>query len=906
MEGKNSLIIANPGTGKTTSLAEKVIELLKNGVKEEEILCLTFTNKAANEMYKKIREKLKENQLENIKINRIKMKTFHSFANDYFSELGMEYKLVSNNFIRFSIFKSLEKREALNYDKEYIINDIVPKMENAIRYLKSFNISPSDIDVKKTKEELFKNSFLEGKDKISIDENFALLDYFIGAFEDYEHAKGDTLIDYNDMLIKFLDKYDPSYKRYKYVLVDELQDVNEMEANIAMKVGENLFLVGDRKQAIFGFQGGSLDNFNRFEKMENVEKTTKGLNYRSYGNILSYSKEHFLKNTKNKVYEEELASLRSNIAGEGEVKLIVGQYPDKNAVKYALKIVSDGKSCAIITRTNDQIIEMSKVLDAKGVEYSTTVSASVSKRAKDSIISFLKGIFYDDKETILRALFSPFSGLSLKDALNISDIDRKTPLTMLDLQEKASPFFRIREKVDSIFSVTELFKEIIMPISVSLGEDYYITASAVLENINVFFDEFEIPTLSDLLTYINATADNYEAIGKEKPLVLTTVHKAKGLEFDSVLYIPKKVGTDFSYIDAIVNSIIKSTKGKDVEAELSEEQFRVDFVAFTRAKKNLYIFVPEDTQDSYYIENMIQRELDDSEDEPEPLSGRYDRAYSLFVNKRYDESMKMLDDREQWLTARIADYFASVKAISFSSIKDLRNPMAFLENDILRIRERTDEIEFGTFAHKIAYDYFSGKLDEARIPEKYRFAFNNIVETRKEIEEKLKLKQISAEQSLELDLGSLFGDVGGDLIFKAKIDAVYSNDERNRFLILDFKTSKSEDYASEYRQQLAVYKLIFSKANNINIKSIETAIGYINLIGKINTGNRRRFIDFKQPRDSQIETVKRHVQEFMGFKNNPSSFIDAILKKDKYYSTLDSELYNELKNETGYQTPEAK
>ncbi len=115
MEGKNSLIVANPGTGKTTSLAEKVIELLKNGVKEEDILCLTFTNKAANEMYKKIREKLKENRLENIKINKIKMKTFHSFANDYFSKLGMEYKLVSNNFIRFSIFKSLEKRQILQH-----------------------------------------------------------------------------------------------------------------------------------------------------------------------------------------------------------------------------------------------------------------------------------------------------------------------------------------------------------------------------------------------------------------------------------------------------------------------------------------------------------------------------------------------------------------------------------------------------------------------------------------------------------------------------------------------------------------------------------------------------------------------------------------------------------------------
>ena len=82
---RNVLIKANPGTGKTTSLADRVIELIKNGVSEKEILCLTFTNKAVDEMFEKIGQKLRENKIEMSKINGITISTFHSFCNSYFS-----------------------------------------------------------------------------------------------------------------------------------------------------------------------------------------------------------------------------------------------------------------------------------------------------------------------------------------------------------------------------------------------------------------------------------------------------------------------------------------------------------------------------------------------------------------------------------------------------------------------------------------------------------------------------------------------------------------------------------------------------------------------------------------------------------------------------------------------------
>ena len=142
---------------------------------------------------------------------------------------------------------------------------------------------------------------------------------------------------------RFLLEYDPLKKHYKYVLVDELQDLNDVEAEIARLLGDILFLVGDRKQSIFGFQGGSLKNFTEFQKLSNLEQLTKGLNYRSYSEILEYSKRYFLGKTKDKSYQDELNDFKSNKGPGGRVKQLVGNNTDDIAVKIAIDLVSQGK-----------------------------------------------------------------------------------------------------------------------------------------------------------------------------------------------------------------------------------------------------------------------------------------------------------------------------------------------------------------------------------------------------------------------------------------------------------------------------------------------------------------------------------------------------------------------------------
>jgi ATP-dependent exoDNAse (exonuclease V) beta subunit len=240
---KNTIVVSNPGTGKTTTLSLKVMKLLESGVKPENILCITFTDKAKKEMFDTIFEMAKGKFSES-DIMKLNIHTFHSFAYNYLVDSGLVTgDIVGNNVMRYSILGSFENNRAFNYSKDYIISDIVPKTENAIRYIKSFGITPDKIDVEKS-QALLDGLYDEEKTSYSLDEMKAFLKYFVDAYKNYEASKQDA-IDYSDMLLIFIKKFHG--KKFQHVLVDEMQDMNELEVEIVQKVGKNLFLVGVEK-----------------------------------------------------------------------------------------------------------------------------------------------------------------------------------------------------------------------------------------------------------------------------------------------------------------------------------------------------------------------------------------------------------------------------------------------------------------------------------------------------------------------------------------------------------------------------------------------------------------------------------------------------------------------------------
>ncbi len=134
------------------------------------------------------------------------------------------------------------------------------RIENAIRHMKSFGITPDKIDIKKT-QQIIQQHYQQQTSTYTKEDLKTFLKYFVDAYKYYESRKG-AKIDYSDMMLIFLDKHHG--EKFEHVLVDEMQDMNELQAEIVEMVSKNLFLVGDSKQAIFGFQGGSIKNFQKF------------------------------------------------------------------------------------------------------------------------------------------------------------------------------------------------------------------------------------------------------------------------------------------------------------------------------------------------------------------------------------------------------------------------------------------------------------------------------------------------------------------------------------------------------------------------------------------------------------------------------------------------------------------
>ena len=200
----DTMVVSNPGTGKTTTLSLKVIDLLENGANPEEILCITFTTKAKKEMFDKIFE-MSQGKFPDADILKIKIHTFHAFAYDYLTEAGLiSSEVLGNNILRYSILESFIENKALNWGKSYIIDTIMPKVENSIRKIKSFGITPDKIDMKKTAsiiQQNFKPTRAFSKDDIK-----AFLTYYVEAYKHYENSKNDT-VDYSDMLLTFLEKF---------------------------------------------------------------------------------------------------------------------------------------------------------------------------------------------------------------------------------------------------------------------------------------------------------------------------------------------------------------------------------------------------------------------------------------------------------------------------------------------------------------------------------------------------------------------------------------------------------------------------------------------------------------------------------------------------------------------------
>ena len=853
----NTMVVSNPGTGKTTTLGLKVMNLLESGVKPEEILCITFTAKAKKEMFDKIFS-MSQGKFPDSDIMKLNIHTFHGFAHDYLTEAGLiPSNIIGNNFLRYSVLESFIENDALNYSKSYIIDTIVPKVENAIRYIKSFGITPDKIDVKQAAQWI-QNNYQKGTRSYTKEDLKAFLGFFVAAYQSYEDSKIDT-IDYSDMLLTFLEKHRGD--KFKHVLVDEMQDMNEIEAKIVEMVSETIFLVGDVKQAIFGFQGGSTKNFEKFQK--NCNSLMLSTNRRSTQEILDYSKQVFLNGTGyREKFELELEKFEG--VSKGSLPKIFGTgAPLGKTVSLIKEIQKDNpeKSIGVITRKNYQIVQVSKFLDHNNISYTTTSSQATTKEARSEIIIYIKGLLSDDSKQKITASFSTFSPFSLQEAFEFSNKNKNMPDFKVNLARE---------------SLNQLFSEEIYPLCVSKGSEWFATAVSVKEQIDEYFT-YENPTYDGLFDFLQITEEAYKERSTQAPVTLTTVHKAKGRAFDFVIFLPSAGGGRTSFIDVIVDSIF-STVNIDLEDEVEEEGLRIEFVAFTRAKEKLFIVTDDKTAKQFHLEELSEIEVDDLEEEvlsTATINSQLSEAYSLFVGGRVSESQKLLKSKEMWVQEFIHSYFKNIEHFSYSSVKT--NAYEFLTNNIIKKPFTSQALDFGSNVHNALEKIVSGDatIDDYTDKDELK-AIKNGLERLEELKNEnpgFKIKSTEMHVNLPVKLLTDY-DEKDNLMFTGFIDAVFEHD--NGIFLVDYKTNKNTNYVADHKRQLAVYKKMYSQLEGVPEEKIETCVIFVALRGGINTGKSDSGIDYGKR--NVYGTFDGHLQKVLGWKKDPNSFIQELVE----------------------------
>ncbi len=576
------LIVAGAGTGKTRTLTSRLIHLINSGVEPDKILALTFTNKAAREMMDRL-----EGELKGLK-TRPSIGTFHS--------LGARILRV--------------EAEALGRTKDFVIFDDHDSFDLIKKLIKEMGFSPKE--QKPSEFYRYISAIKNGMSEMSETEAPAGVGRAT-AEEFYKRYEGGLLrhnaFDFDDLLEKLvlvlkdnpeiLKKYQ---KRYQYVLVDEYQDLNNIQyefLKLLSRDGGNLSVVGDAAQTIYTWRGSNINIFLNFEKdWPGAQITLLEENYRSTSNIIDAASGVLLgertlsPNLKYKLWtkngEGKAVTLLESGSEEEEAEWIVDKIVEK-------RISAPAETQAILYRTNAQSRALEQALLRRGVPY--RVFGGMRFYERREIKDVLAGLRYalnrgDEiskerlEKSVLKTRFRRFEA-------ELNSTESKDPLELIRLFLNSTDYLQYIER--SMTDPTERKENI-------------------AELIH-FASEFkELPPFLEQISLLQS-ADNLSKRNNSDGLILSTVHLAKGLEFDTV------------FISGVKEGLIPHARSFYDQESLEEER-RLLYVAMTRARKELYLcfyeipsrFLSAIPEANMIYENMGRQKFADLDSEERYIS----------------------------------------------------------------------------------------------------------------------------------------------------------------------------------------------------------------------------------------------------------------------------------------------
>lgn len=570
------LVLAGAGSGKTRVLTTRIAYLIDQGIPSYNILAITFTNKAAKEMKERI-DTLVPN-------NFAFVGTFHSLGVRILRENCTLCNLTST-------FTILDSDDVLSLIKRIMKNKgIDPKslapsyVRNRISFIKNENLSSREID----------NLFNTEMEKQVLD--------IYKTYEELIHKNNS--VDFDDLLVlpvklfqenkEVLEHYQ---EKFKYILVDEYQDTNEVQYQfnkLLARKYQNLFVVGDANQSIYGFRNANFRNILNFEKdYKNCYVVTLEANYRSTNNILECAN-CVIRNNK----ERKDLNLRGTIGDGVKTKYITcdsGKSEAITIIEEIKKLYNEGfdyKDIGVLYRTNGQSRLLEEVFLKENIPYNVVGSYYFYQRKEiKDLLSYLKLICNQNDDIALRRVINePKRGIGEKaveslaqsaEANNISMFAAITKGKELAFKELILDMIKAQENM----SLTEFVDYVIDKSGMknSLESDKSLENELRLDNLEEFKSvtaSFEERTgsvnLGDFLEEISLVADISEHKEEKDAVTLMTIHSAKGLEFDCVFLCGLEEGI-FPHQNSFGN-----------ESEIEEER-RLCYVGITRARKRLFL-----------------------------------------------------------------------------------------------------------------------------------------------------------------------------------------------------------------------------------------------------------------------------------------------------------------------------
>ena len=698
--GKPQLVLSGAGSGKTRVLTYKIIFLITSkNILPGNILALTFTNKAANEMKERINKLIGDKYSQ-----KLVMGTFHSVfckilrKNINYLEIKKykpDFKIIVEHESRDIINKIIKENFNDDFEKYLESKDINDNFKRKVELTKLTKKIKKKISLLKNKGISYEK-YLGMEEEIQKDES-EKIPFFKSVYRLYVLTCQDkNVMDFDDLLFNtlllFNDKNNEKILEYyqnkfEYILVDEYQDTNIVQFEIIKALAwkfKNIFVVGDDYQNIYSFRGASKLNIDKFKQyFTNYRETKLCQNYRSNSTIVELANK-LIKNNKKQIIKE-LFSTKKEI--DGKVKLLICEngMDEANKIASLIKDLIMNNKCnykdiVILYRINKQhgpfkttffknniphkIYNSKSIFESKIVKiiyyYLRYIDDQTSDYSLEKIINFPKRNI--GKATVNKLfLIAKSKRISCWEIINNCDNDDKIKEFKItkDLLNKLLPFKNLISGLIN-FAKTNDVSKIINELIKNLGLNEYLKDEHSIEQIEMMKDKIEELeaehnkmsiekfTLKEFLegfSILVGNDENDEDENEKDRVKLMTIHQSKGLEFKYVFV----VGLEEGYYPCC--SFLKDEDG-------IEEERRIFYVAITRTKINCFLsYAKERLEDSEKEKRFKSRFLEEISDSDciETYEFENDDNYNIYKNK-YKNEFKVTKRGKNKKIAKIRKY----------------------------------------------------------------------------------------------------------------------------------------------------------------------------------------------------------------------------------------------------------